>query len=205
MKKKLIAVLFTLSLLLNFNPNPVLAYTGWSAVTYADTYATTPNSGVYPVFSEDCTNFVSQALFSGGYSMVGNYPGNSNVDNNYWYFNHYYNVWSHSWSVASDQINFQILHSPGGTYGNSYNGNIGNNMTNDALSGDILAYNWGTGSGWSHLGLEVSTGTDPNSGWVGDMVDTHTSNHYHAYWTLQPYNSQYYSTQIQTIHISSSN
>ncbi len=204
--RKTLSVLILGIALLCLDTSAVFAYNGTAAKNYADNYALSPNSGVYPVFSEDCTNFISQALFAGGYSMVGNYPGNSNVDNSFWYFNHYFNVWTHSWSVAMDQITFQYTHSPGGSFGNMYNGNIGSSEYNDALIGDILAYDFGSGDGYSHLSLEVGTGTDPSSGWVGDLVDAHTSNRYHAYWTLQPYNPEHYSTtHVLTIHISSSN
>jgi hypothetical protein len=33
--------------------SPVFAYSGSSAKTYADNYATSPNSGVYPVFGSE--------------------------------------------------------------------------------------------------------------------------------------------------------
>ncbi len=39
------------------------------AVTYARKYALSPNSD-YHTFPNDCTNFVSQALFIGGWTMI---------------------------------------------------------------------------------------------------------------------------------------
>jgi hypothetical protein len=208
MRKGLITLLCTVIFVNMLLVSPVFAYSGSAAKNYADTYATSPNSGVYPVFSEDCTNFTSQALFAGGYSMIGAYPNNS-TDDHYWYFDHYYNVYTHSWSVAADQVQFQLWHSPGGYWGMSYGGNIGGGQYNDAAVGDLISYDWYYTGVTDHLAIEIGTGTDPdpNGGhWVGDLVDAHTTNHYHAYWTLQPYNAAHYQTTlVKTLHIYSSN
>ncbi len=138
--------------------------------------------------------------------MVGDATHNPSLtDDHYWYYADY-NTITYSWRVAADQLTFQLWYAPGGSWGNSYAGNIGNNQYNDANTGDIIAYDWGDGYGWSHVALEVGTGRDDTSGWVGDLVDAHTSDHLHAYWTLQPYNSKYLNTTtVRTMHISASN
>lgn len=46
-------------------------YSATAAKNYATTYATIANRAVYPVYSSDCTNFVSQCLKAGGIPMVG--------------------------------------------------------------------------------------------------------------------------------------
>jgi hypothetical protein len=204
MKKYLypiLSVLISISGFL-FISSPVKAYSGSQAKAYADTWANSNNSS-YHTYPEDCTNFVSQALFNGGYSMVfGNY---STTNDNNWFHDFANGEDSNSWAVANSLVNFQRMHSPGGYWGSSYSGAIGNNQYNDASIGDVITYEW-TSSGWiDHTALEVGTGSDPNSGWYGDLVDAHTSNRYHGYWTLQPYNSQAYTTRVSTLHISSSN
>lgn len=196
----LVAGLFAASL----GSSSVFAYDGTKAKNYADTYATSRNV-YYPYFSEnDCTNFISQSLRAGGYSNVGSRL-NDPTDYHYWYYDDYTGQWSNSWSVAHSFVMFQIVHTPGGYWGNSYGGVQGNNAYNDAYVGDVIAYDWESDGTWDHLGLEVGTGTDPDSGWTGDLVDTHSSGRYHAYWTLEMWNQWKYTTTIRTLHINSSN
>lgn len=47
------------------NSSHVLAYSGKKAADYADQYATSRNPN-YDSFASDCTNFVSQCVYSGG-------------------------------------------------------------------------------------------------------------------------------------------
>jgi hypothetical protein len=42
----------------------------------------------------------------------------STTNDNNWYRSKGWYAWTHSWSVAANQVNFQILHNPGGDYGN---------------------------------------------------------------------------------------
>jgi hypothetical protein len=73
-----------------------------------------------------------------------------------------------------------------------------NNTLLPLSKGDIFFYNWdytgdkyGNGFFGNHVSILVSTnGTDPKSGWTGQLVDAHTNNRYHAIWNLIPYNSQ---------------
>jgi hypothetical protein len=55
------------------------------------------------------------------------------------------------------------------------------------------------GLGISHAGVMVANGTDPWSGWTGDLVDTHDNDHYHAFWTLEPYNGSDDGTTSYTV------
>jgi hypothetical protein len=95
--------------------SPAFAYNGAAAAQYADQYATSPNSGSYPVFSDDCTNFVSQAVHAGGYSFVGG--SSSTSDYRWWlhtdFWTWYGYSWSNSWSVANDYNNFLTWTAPG--------------------------------------------------------------------------------------------
>lgn len=183
------------------------AYSGGNAAQYADKYATSCNSNSYPCFPDDCTNFVSQAVHAGGFSEVG-VGGSTTDDNNWfiqgcWYCSYGYN-WSHSWSVAPDYYNFLQWHYPGGyNWGTMPGNSAGFNSGLDV--GDVLFYDWDNDGGIDHASIQVSYGTDPNSGWYGDLIDEHTTNRYHAFWSLDPYNSRAGTTTITLEHVSSSN
>ena len=77
-----------------------------------------------------------------------------------------------------------------------------NNIVDPMSPGDVVFYDWqysgdqyGNGFFANHAGIVVATsGTDPNSGWTGVLVDAHTTGHFHAIWNLIPYNSQYQAT-----------
>lgn len=68
-------------------------------------------------------------------------------------------------------------------------------------AGDMIYYQWPGGT--DHLALQVGWGTDPVSGWQGEYVDAHTSPHYHAFWTLAPYNSAWANTTVSAYHVDS--
>lgn len=184
----------------------VYAYDGSTAAGYADRYSLNPNSGSYPVFDDDCTNFVSQAVNYGGYSMVGD--GQSPTDDHNWYMDPcpicggY--TWSNAWSVASWYYGFLGLDYPGGwnwgtASGTSTNSSSGLNV------GDVLFFDWDNDGGIDHAAILVGNGTDPDSGWSGDLADEHTTNRYHAFWSLCPYNSMANSTVITLEHIDPNN
>src|SRR5699024_5993085 len=62
------------------------------AAAYADKWWNKRNPN-FPIFTVDCTNFVSQCLFAGGAKMWG-YPDRLN---GWWYEG---DTWSLSWSVS---------------------------------------------------------------------------------------------------------
>lgn len=139
--------------------------------------------------------------------MVGWDNTQSTSDTSKWYLaSDSYGYWfkSTSWSVVTDQIRFQIGHYPGGSYGSSYPGVESNYTYNDANKGDLLAYDFKSDGIYDHMSLEVGVGST-SDGMYGDMVDAHTSNRYHRFWTLQNDNPDKNTTTIRVIHISSSN
>lgn len=179
------------------------------AVNYANTYATNPNSINWPVYSEDCTNFASQVLYAGGLPMNVYYNLHTGVaetttNDSFWFYRN--GAYSYSWQVSWDLWNY-LLNSGNGSHVGTYNGNIGDNQYNTLAGGDLIGYNWGDSVGKQHPGqpthwsVEAGYGTDSSSDWTGDYVDEHTSNRYHAYWTLQPYNSYASTTQVYTVSI----
>lgn len=141
--------------------------------------------------------------------MKGTYPTN---DSSVWYMKHMLNgrqwVWryTNSWTVASAYRSFLIEDYPGGYPEGSASGSSTNPYTPDSVvTGDVLFYDWGTGEGISHASIQVGIGTDPNSGYYGNLVDEHTSNRKHAFWSLYPYNLNAATTTIYFMHIASSN
>jgi hypothetical protein len=73
------------------------------------------------------------------------------------------------------------------------------------VTGDVLFYDWGDGAGISHSAIQVGIGLDSASGFSGNYVDYHTTDSYHHFWSLLPYNSRWASTTIYFMHISANN
>ena len=178
-----------------------LGFNGATAAAYADSWATSRN-GNYPSFSNDCTNFTSQALHD---SSGGGYPFRYSPHPEWWvervlfWWNY-----THSWSVVPDNWNFLMADYPGG-WDWGYQDTSKN--TNGALKGDILFYDWDGNGTLDHTSIEVAySGCDPaNPSWCGDLVDQHTNDRFHAIWHLRPYNSQAATTQVRLAHIDPGN
>jgi hypothetical protein len=207
-----VAVLVAAGFTLNApNVSVAMAYDGWQAAQWADQHAT-DRSGMWTSFWDDCTNFVSEAVDRGGkYPEVGDMWHYAADDDHAWWFN-YYNgqfYWSNSYTVAADLRTFEIWHYPGAYQWSSASA-PSTGAYNSLQYGDMAWYDWGDDNGnpagFSHVGIEVNYGdTDPQSGWNGDVVDAHTNDHYHAYWSMAPYNSRYQYESIEQMNIDSRN
>jgi hypothetical protein len=185
------------------NSTVAQAYSGTGAAQYADKWATSRNSD-YPSFSDDCTNFVSQALHSGGgYSYVG--QSKSAKNDAYWWAAWKPNAgfsWSNSWSVANDSYIFQLDHIPGAVPEGTASGAATNDYTPDAVkTGDVLYYDWNSDGHMDHATIQVGIGTDPESGWYGNYVDQHSTDHKHEFWSERPRNSKWATTTIYFMHV----
>jgi cell wall-associated NlpC family hydrolase len=115
-------------------------------------------------------------------------------------------VTSYSWGRVPDQMQFQLLHYPGGYYAGQARGTAQNSYTG-LSQGDLIAYDWDSNGTYTHMGIQTSAGKDvnwPSSPW-GDRVDTHTTDRLRAFWSLYPVNAQRNTTNIQFVHIYSSN
>lgn len=176
---------------------PVAASSGYNGVTagsYADRYWSTYNSS-YPSFANkggDCTNFVSQALYAAGLGMRTSptYSGNAA-----WYMlqSHHKWSWSAPWVNAQDDYIF-LKGLPGVTQVESVVGaQPGQTIASNAVEGDVVLYDWNNDGTFDHEAI-VSTSD-------GQYVDAHTTNRYHAYWTLAQYNSSWQTTRIVVLHI----
>ncbi len=69
-----------------------MAYNRGNAILYAEKWWNGRNPA-YPSFEVDCTNYISQCLHAGGWTMTG-YPNRSNG----WWMRQ--GTWSYSWTVA---------------------------------------------------------------------------------------------------------
>jgi hypothetical protein len=205
-----------------FLAQPAAAYNGGGAANYADQYAVSPNSAYPNIWinaGDDCTDFVSQAMHSGGgYPFRGNlWTGNVYDDHNWFIFQPWPFYWwfSHSWSVAPELRNFLLLDWYGGWWRGETTGN--SNTSTDfwrrwptymgLTRGDVLFYDWGRGQGWSHASMLVAQGGySSGNHWYGDLVDAHSNNHWHAFWDLSEYNANYlWSTNVDAWHVDSRN
>jgi len=163
------------------------AYSGAAAAAYADTYWQTYNPA-WPSFANsggDCTNFVSQALYAGGIGMRTSptYSGHAA-----WYMVKKRNRWSYAapWVNAQDQSIFLLQHLSGTSQVASYYGLApGATAADHAEQGDVVLYDWNNDGVYDHEAILIaSDGTNPDGTTNWDLVDGHTNNRYHAYWTL---------------------
>jgi hypothetical protein len=174
-------------------------YNGAAAAAYADTYWNNYNSA-WPSFANsggDCTNFVSQALFAGGIAMRLSPPNSGNAA---WYMvKSKQRHWSYAvpWVNAQANSIFALQHLPGVTQVASYYGVAPGQMVADnATQGDIVLYDFNNDGVYDHEAIVVA-----NDGTSWDLVDAHTNNRYHAYWTLAPYNGSWATTRLVVLHI----
>jgi Putative amidase domain len=81
------------------------SYQHADAVAYARKYALTSNSS-YPTFPNDCTNFVSQAMLAGGWTMLGDSFLDRADDRVWWYGKTRFTRASYTWAGAQNFANF---------------------------------------------------------------------------------------------------
>lgn len=162
----------------------VSGYNPYSAIEYADQYATYYNNNYkdYTDYGGDCTNYVSQCLYSGGVSM-----NNTGSQSSGWWYNKSPNpVASYSWTAAPNNFNyFSALHS-------SYS-NISSNSY--IIPGNPVYYDWQNAddkdSDIDHATICVgynSSGTP--------LINSHTLDYYHTPWNYGYTNTRRYTVKI---------
>jgi hypothetical protein len=210
-RRLLAALTAALTAVLAASTSPALAYSGSGAANYADQYALHPNTPAYPLFGADCTNFASQAAHvGGGYPFRG--AGTSPSSDKVWWIRGSGSStddfsWSNSWVAADGFYRFLLADQPGGHPGGTAPGSSTDYWTPDSeKTGDMLFYDWGQGEGISHTAIQVGYGADASRPtWKGNYVDYHTTNRYHAFWSLKPYNAAWATTTIYFMHIDAAN
>jgi hypothetical protein len=201
---RLVLVVLALVALAAATSPAAVAYNGATAATYADTYWQSYNPA-WPSFAKrggDCTNFVSQALYAGGIAMRPSPPYAGDAA---WYM---LQSKGRRWSNSLSWINVQshrsfLLSLPGVTQAASYYGVApGQVVASNAAQGDVVLYDWEDDGVYDHESIVVASGgSNPDGAPNWDLVDAHTNNRYHAYWTLAQYNASWATTQIVVLHI----
>jgi hypothetical protein len=180
-------------------------YDGAAAAVYADTYWQNYNSA-WPSFANsggDCANFVSQALYAGGITMrtPPAYSGDAA-----WYMRRSNHRWTYSlpWINVQHQSVFALQYLAGVTQVASYYAVApGQTVAAHASQGDVVLYDWNNDNTYDHEAIVVaSDGANPDGTANWDLVDAHTNNRHHAYWTLAQYNANWATTRIVVLHIS---
>lgn len=200
---RLILVVLALGALSAATCSAAVAYDRAAAATYADTYWQSYNPA-WPSFARkggDCTNFVSQALYAGGIAMR---PSPPYAGEDAWYMlQSKGRRWSNSLSWINVQSHHLFLLSLGATQVASYSGVApGALVASNAAQGDVVVYDWNGDGVYDHESIVVaSDGTNPDGTPNWDLVDAHTNNRYHAYWTLAQYNASWVTTKIVVLHI----
>lgn len=181
--------------------SPAAAWSGPNAVSYANAYWHDYNSG-WTRYAEDCANFVSQAVFAGGYPM-------HTSGNNPWYGNYgYLHEYSQSWRLVQYNRGFFLTDIPGGWVNYVYYG-IKWAYPTTVYLGDIIYYAWQNDRTFatnSHEAIVTALNSRATStADTGVLVNAHTTDHYREFWTLYPWNADWWRTYYEILHISSTN
>lgn len=147
-------------------------YNRTAAKNYADTYANGTNSDYDRYSPSDCTNFVSQAIYSGmGYASPNTDGMGTYGDDSEWYFDFYSKTGSSPWVGVPQQYDFI-------TGNTSQKGPYGQENTLCATKvGDIIQLK--SGGSWFHEAIVVSS-VYPYCGTLSQyQIDSHTTDHYH--------------------------
>lgn len=127
-------------------------YNRTAAANYALKYACNGSNCRNPAYashSSDCTNFASQVLAAGGKKNV---MSGSRI----WYFLTK-STQSASWNENTAFEAFWTESGKGRSTQTSFASKMKNAYTN-ASRGDVYVYDWGRGSGWSHLAVSAGYG-----------------------------------------------
>ena len=158
-------------------------YNREEAVAYAMKWWNQHNP-LFPIFSVDCTNFVSQCLLAGGLEMWG--APNKGVG---WWSEK--ENWSFSWSVAHS-LYWYLLSNP--TKVNA----VLVEDAKDLYVGDVICYDFQSNNRWDHTTIVV----DKDQAGM-PLVNAHTDNSIRRNWEYR--DSAAYTANIKYafIHIAS--
>ena len=210
----LAVMMFAMALVMGLhvgNATATYSYNRSAAVSYADTWATSHNSQYSDFSPNDCTNYVSQCLWNGGYPMYGVLNYQNVDDDTQWWWNFSYRTHTYSWSVAHKLYGFLCLNGHM-TIKDSTSAWSGETVPQSIYNlgmrpGDVIFYDWswnpyGSNS-YDHAALQIMEGYDPNSWPSGTLVDYHTSysGRYHVIWHVRPYNNYSWAARYQLCHI----
>lgn len=174
---------------------PVFAYDPAAAANYAEAWWNGFNDAQFQRYNDDCTSFVSQASWAGGYDF--DYSAG-----NPWYGYYQYGLWhaTSSWSFVQYNRGFHV------TKGDPIVTDITGVKTasTNGVKGDIVYYSWfgdRTFATDSHDSVAVVTyGQATSTTDWGLLVDAHNNPRHKEYWTLYKWNAYWPSTIYQVVH-----
>jgi len=140
-------------------------YNRLQAVQYAERWWNSYNPA-YKKFENDCTNFISQCLHTGGAPMRG-YPNRSS---GWWLRN---NNWSYSWSIAHS-LRLYLANSNSGLRAQEVS------SPDQLLLGDVICYDFEGDGRFNHN--TIVTGKDA---FGMPLVNAHTYNSRQRYWAYE--------------------
>jgi hypothetical protein len=154
------------------------SYSRGNAITYADSWSSNSanfRNPDYPEFCPDCTNFVSQVLWAGGYPSHGS--ADASCDPNSWWKPYsFLGVWHypHAWSESECQREFfSAQWQDFSLYGGS---------PADLQGGDILQMGEFSSTP-THARVLIGAGYDETTGiWYPNLHDQHTTDRHHVRW-----------------------
>lgn len=138
-------------------------------------------------FEDDCTNFISQCLFAGGFPM----QHSGKMDKGWWYVGNggSNDRWSYSWTVANS-LHWHLA--GGGTQ-------VPVREVTDPRElqiGDVICYDWSGNGRWGHT--TIVTGND----WSGmPLVAAHTVNSFNRRWEYHDSYARTERTRYKFFHI----
>jgi hypothetical protein len=134
------------------------------AVSYANTYWNSYNPAFRFFATDDCTNYISQCLYAGGFPMeLSKDPGKG-----WWYRKGQPDKWSYSWAVAHS-FHWYLSRKAQSV-----------SQVEELQLGDIICYDFEGDGRWNHSG--IVTYKDENG---QAYVNTHTINSQHRYWVYR--------------------
>ena len=121
------------------------------------------NNPAFPIFSVDCTNYVSQCLYAGGAPMWGA----PNRETGWWSD---ITNWSLSWSVAHS-FYWYFLSEPRGIQA------VEVKSPTELYVGDVICYDFQGDNRWDHVTIVVDKNKDGTP-----LVNAHTDNSLRRNW-----------------------
>ena len=149
-------------------------YDALEAVKYAERYWN-DHHFAYPVFANDCTNFISQCLYAGGAKMHG-----ESRTSGWWIRN---GSWSYSWTTAH-ALYLYLKHAKSGLRG------VFVSDPRELLLGDIICYDFEGDGRFNHTTIVVNKNAEGEP-----FVNAHTTNSRQRFWSYT--DSTAYTPNIQ--------
>lgn len=161
-------------------------YDRHKAVQYADRWWDHANPA-YLEFEVDCSNYISQCLFAGEAPM--HYTGKR--DSGWWYKgrNNSQELWSFSWAVAQSLQGYMTSNDHGLRAKEVH-------KAENLELGDVISYDWNGDGRYRHS--TIVTAKDANG---MPLVNAHTTNSKHRYWSYKDSYAWTEQTRYRFLHV----